>query len=154
MALAKTWYGTSGEDTFVFDDNYGVVDNVWAAGGDDRIADGRDDPWSSDFFHGQAGDDTIVSLSGYDLLSGGGGNDLIKVKSAQYNAGAIPGMPAGPEDWVGFDVEVKGGDGFDVLRVTNAEGYSVETEGDWTYITTRFGGTISAKDIEKFEFIL
>lgn len=152
MSIARTIHGTNGADSIVLTDDF-VTEFVYAGAGNDTIADGKDDPWSSDYFWGQGGSDTLFSRSGFDFLSGGTGDDLIKVKAAQFDAGAIPGAPGGPEDWRGFDVVVNGGSGEDVLRITNSDGYEIEIVGDTAFITTRFGGIITATGIEQFDFL-
>ena len=155
MSAALQWSGTKRDDRFVFNNDYDRFDFVTAGDGDDFISDGSDDRyWSSDFFHGQAGDDRLVSTGGYDVLRGGSGADTFELRLAWYDPAdvqfPVPGIEHGQ---VGFDVEIFGGRGHDRLVVTNSNGYTLEQRGDDTVIHSVYGGTVTVHDVEEFQFL-
>lgn len=155
MSAALQWSGTKSDDRFVFDNDYDRFDFVAAGSGSDFISDGADDQhWSSDVFHGQAGDDTLVSADGNDVLRGGRGDDTFEVRFSWYDPAdvqfPVPGVEHGQ---VGFDVEVFGGRGHDRLYITNSEGYTLERSGDDVIIHSVYGGTVMVYDIEEFQFL-
>jgi len=155
VSAALQWSGTKSDDRFVFDDDWDRFDFVTAGDGADFISDGRDDNyWSDDFFHGQKGNDTLVSTEGNDVLRGGQGNDTFEVRLGFYDPAElqfpVPGVEHGQ---VGFEVEVFGGRGFDVLIVSNSDGYTLEQQGDVTIIHSVYGGTVTVHGVEEFQFL-
>lgn len=155
MSAALQWSGTKRDDRFVFDNDYDRFDFVTAGDGADFISDGSDDNyWSSDFFHGQAGDDTLVSTEGNDVLRGGRGDDTLEVRLGWYDPADVqfpaPGTQHGQ---AGFEVVVFGGQGHDVLIVKNSDGYTLEQTDDGVIVHSVFGGTVTVHDVEEFQFL-
>jgi len=155
VTLAKAWNGTRYNDHFFFTDT-DTFDFVSAGGGNDVISDVKDGKfWSDDVYRGQAGNDTLTSTGGYDILRGGCGNDVFKVTATGYDRAAVPGtweITAG-SDVTGFDVEVFGVRGHDLLIIKNSEGYSIEQHGGAEIIHTAFGGTITVRGVEEIHFL-
>lgn len=155
MSGALQWSGTNLADRFVFDNDYDRLDFVIAGQGDDFISDGSDDSyWSSDVFCGQKGNDTLVSSDGNDVLHGGRGDDVFEVRLGWYDPADIQFPPPGIEHGqIGFEVEVFGGHGHDVLIISNSAGYTIEHVGDDVIIHSVFGGTVTVHDVEEFQFV-
>jgi Ca2+-binding RTX toxin-like protein len=151
---AFCWNGTKGSDYFVFNNDLDRFDLVWAGRGRDFISDGKDDHyWSNDEFHGQRGNDTLISTGGDDLLYGGWGNDLIKVRASSYDPAEMQFPMTDVHSTLGFDVQVFGGRGHDVLQVLNSDGFTIEYDGSATIIHTAHGGTITVHGVEEFHFL-
>lgn len=156
MTEAKYWAGTTKADRFLFSSDDDRFDFVKAGRGNDFISDGDDDGiWSTDAFYGQKGKDTLVSHDGNDFLHGGRGADTIEVFVNWYDPAEIPGGGGTvvDNDILGFDVRVFGGRGYDVLKIRDSDGYSVEQRGETTIIHTRYDGTITAHGIEEILFL-
>lgn len=155
MSAALQWSGTKLDDRFVFDDDCDRFDFVAAGGGADFISDGSDDNyWSDDAFHGQRGNDTLISTEGNDVLRGGHGDDTFEVRLNWYDPADLQFPPPDIEHGqVGFEVEVYGGRGHDVLTITNSEGYTLEQRGDDVIIHSVYGGTVTVHDVEEFQFL-
>lgn len=155
LTAAQAWKGTRTSDNYLFDDD-DTFDFVMAGHGDDTISDALNGQfWSSDFFHGQSGSDTLVSTGGHDVLRGGKGDDIFDVTAGFYETGTLPGgwqddSESGP---LGFDVMVSGGIGHDLLTLRNSEGYTIEYRDDLTIIHTAQGGTITVEGVEEFQFL-
>ena len=156
MSSARFWDGSRQADTFIFRNDYDRFDLVKAGNGWDIIADGKNDGyWSSDKFFGQAGNDTLISNDGDDMLFGNMGADTFIVHANWYDPAEVqfPWQPVQDHDVVGFNVDVFGGKGEDTLIVKHSDGYTLEHHGNATIIHTAFGGTITARGIEDFEFL-
>lgn len=155
MTAALRWSGTKSDDRFVFDDDCDRFDFVTAGDGADFISDGRDDNyWSDDFFHGQQGNDTLISSEGNDVLRGGQGDDFLQVRLGWYDPAELQFAPPGVKhDRIGFEVQVFGGRGDDVLVVTNSDGYTLEERGGHVIIHSAYGGTVTVHGVEEFQFL-
>jgi Ca2+-binding RTX toxin-like protein len=155
MSGAMQWSGTALADRFVFDGDYDRLDYVLGGLGDDYISDGADDAyWSDDVFLGQDGNDTLISTEGNDLLRGGQGDDTLEITLGWYDPAELqfplPGVEHGK---VGFDVEVRGGQGWDTLTIHNSDGFTIERDGHHAVIHTVWGGTVTVHGIEEFQFL-
>jgi Ca2+-binding RTX toxin-like protein len=155
MSGAMQWSGTSQADRFVFDSDDDRLDLVLGGAGDDYISDGADDSyWSSDIFLGQSGDDKLISLDGNDVLRGGRGDDFMSVQLGWYDPAnlqfPVPGVEHGQ---IGYDVEVHGGKGWDILVIGNSEGHTIEEDGDVTIIHSQWGGTVTVHGVEQILFL-
>ena len=150
MTKIMNWYGTDEDDYFVFGPY--TKDHVWAGNGNDIIEDKTSKYWTSDIFHGQAGNDVLISRNGNDKLYGGIGNDNMKVEVSFHSANSddcyhIPHQ-------TGFNVSVHGGKGHDVLEILNSIGSILTDNGNGSYdIETRYHGHITATNIEEIVFL-
>lgn len=155
MTIAQVWTGTELADRFVFDSDGDRFDFVLGGHGDDYISDGADDGlWSSDVFRGKQGNDTLISLDGHDELRGGQGDDLFEVTLGFYDPSLTPGVPYdGDPMQIGFDVEIRGGKGFDHLVIHNSDGHTLETDGNALIIHSIWGGTVTVRGVEEITFL-
>ena len=155
MSGAIQWSGTALADRFVFDGDSDRLDYVFGGLGDDYVSDGADDAfWSNDVFLGQAGNDTLVSTEGNDLLRGGSGDDMLEVRLGWYDPAELQfPAPDIKHGRVGFDVEVFGGKGWDMLTIRNSDGYSMERDGRAVVIHSEWGGTVTVHGVEEFQFL-
>lgn len=155
MSGAIQWSGTALADRFVFDGDFDRLDFVLGGLGDDYIADGADDAyWSNDVFLGQEGNDTLTSTEGNDLLRGGTGDDILEVRLGWYDPAELQfPMPGVEHGQIGFDAEVYGGKGWDVLTIANSDGFTLEHHGRGVIIHTIWDGTVTVHGVEEFQFL-
>lgn len=155
MSGAMHWSGTELADRFVFDGDSDRFDFVLGGRGDDYISDGADDAyWSDDVFMGQQGNDTLISTEGNDVLRGGKGDDTLEVRLGWYDPADLQfPLPGAEHGKVGFNVEVRGGKGWDTLTIHNSEGYTIEQEGHHAVIHSIWGGTVTVYAVEEIIFL-
>lgn len=150
------WNGSQRADRFVFDDNDDRFDFALGGGGGDYISDGayEGNYWSNDIFHGEDGNDTLVSTGGHDVLRGGCGKDSFIITAAWYDPANQQFAPPGTQsEMLGFDLSVFGGRGNDKLTLENSDNYSLEYVDGFTIIHTEYGGTITVRGVEELEFL-
>lgn len=155
MSGAIQWSGTALADRFVFDGDSDRLDFVLGGLGDDYISEGADDGyWSDDVFLGQQGNDRLISTEGNDLIRGGQGDDILEVRLGWYDPAElqfpVPGIGHGE---VGFDVEVRGGKGWDQLTIHESDGYTIEHRGGGVVIHSVWGGTVTVHGVEDVQFV-
>lgn len=155
MSGAMQWSGTALADRFVFDADGDRFDLVLGGKGDDYISDGVDDTyWSDDLFMGQQGSDTLISNEGNDTLRGGKGDDTLEVRLGWYDPAELQfPLPSTEHGEVGFDVEVRGGKGWDKLVIHNSEGYTIVQDGKHATIHSIWGGTVTVHAVEEIIFL-